>query len=123
MSISKGWVAAVNDVIKERSPGGLWGMLRFCRFVEVSRGGGSTRHPQRTEPCQCVNSHLWACQGASQSQMQAFLNAAGVWGLALGGAAVLGRGSLGVADFAGFCRFPEQEAAVGNHSAQSRASV
>ena len=28
--------------------------LRFCRFVEISRGGGSTRQPQRTEPCQCV---------------------------------------------------------------------
>ena len=25
--------------------------LRFCRFVEISRGGGSTRHPQHTEPC------------------------------------------------------------------------
>ena len=31
--------------------GGLWG-VRFCWFVELSsRGGGSTRQPQRTEPC------------------------------------------------------------------------
>ena len=30
--------------------------VRFCRFVEISRGGGgSTQQPQRTEPCQCVS--------------------------------------------------------------------
>ena len=43
--------------------GGLWG-LRFCRFVESSRGGGTTRQPQRTEPCQCVSGQLWGCRGA-----------------------------------------------------------
>ena len=39
--------------------GGLWG-VRFCRFVEISRGGVITRQPQRTEPCQCVGGQPWA---------------------------------------------------------------
>ena len=35
--------------------------VRFCRFVESSRGGGSTHQPQRTEPCQCEIGQPLAC--------------------------------------------------------------
>ena len=63
--------------------GGLWG-LRFCRSVESSRGGGSTRQPQRTEPCQCLVGQLWACHGALQGQKQPLQCSAAVVGPALG---------------------------------------
>ena len=66
--------------------GGLLG-VQFCRFVEISRGGGSTRLPQRTEPCQCVSGQPWACRGSLQGQMQPLLCAAEVVGPALGAAA------------------------------------
>ena len=62
---------------------GVW----FCRFEESSRGGGgSTRQPQRTEPCQCVSGQPWACHGALQGQMQLLQCALGAvidlkWGL------------------------------------------
>ena len=58
--------------LRQGRAGGLWG-LRFCRFVEISRGGGSTRQPQHTEPCQCVSGQPWACHGALQGQMQTLL--------------------------------------------------
>ena len=168
----------------------MWG-LRFCQCVEISRGGGSTRQPQRTEPSQCVNGQPWACQGALQVQMQALQCEAGVVGPALGAAAGLGKWFVGVAvlpvcgdfqrkrqqpattsyralpvckcpalgipwgtarsnaastlqcaagvvgptlgaaaervvcggcGFASLWRFPEEEAALGNHSTQSQAS-
>ena len=65
--------------------------VRFCQFVESSRGGGSTRQPQRTEPCQCVSGQPWPCHGVLQGQMQPLLCAAGVVGPTLGPAAGLGR--------------------------------
>ncbi len=34
--------------------------VRFFPFVEISRGGGSTQQPQRTEPCCCVSGQSWA---------------------------------------------------------------
>ena len=34
---------------------GAFRKLQFCRFRDISKGGGSTRQPQRTEPCQCVS--------------------------------------------------------------------
>ncbi len=65
---------------------------RFCR------GGGSTRQPQRTEPCQCVGGQFWACHGALQGQMQPLMCEAGVMGPALGAAAgVICRRFVGVA--------------------------
>ena len=76
--------------------GGLWG-VRFCRFVELSRGVSSTRQPQRTEPCQCVSGQPWACRGALKSQMQPLQYVAGVVGPALGAAAGPGRWFVGVA--------------------------
>ena len=77
--------------------GGLWG-LRFCRCVEISRGGGSTRQPQRTEPCQCVIGQPWACLGALQGKMQPVLYSAGVMDAALlEAAARAGRLFVGVA--------------------------
>ena len=33
---------------------------------EVFRGGGSTRQPQRIEPCHCVSGQPWAYYGALQ---------------------------------------------------------
>ena len=72
--------------------------MRFCRFVEMSRRGGSTRQPQRTEPCQCVGCQPRACHGALQGQMQHLWCAAGVAGPALGAAAgVLSRWFQGMA--------------------------
>ena len=65
--------------------GGLWG-LRFCRCVEISRGGGSTRQPQRTDPWQCVSDQPWACHGVLQGSMQPLQCEAGVVGpVLLGG--------------------------------------
>ena len=71
----------------------------FCQFnCGIARGGGSTRQPQRTEPCQCVSGQPWACHGALQVEMQPVLCAAGVVGPELGAAAgVLCRWFVGVA--------------------------
>ena len=88
-SVQQVWWGLHWGLRKGRCAGGLWG-LRFCRPVEISRGGRSTRRPQRTETCQCVNSQRWACYGALQSQMQLLQCAAGVAGPALGAAAGLG---------------------------------
>ena len=72
--------------------------MRFCRFVESSRGGGSTQQPQRTEPCQCVGGQPWAYHdGALQGQMQPLQCAPAVVGPALGAAAGLCRWFVGVA--------------------------
>ena len=68
-----------------------------CRFVEISRGGGSTRQPQRIEPCQCVSGQPWACHEALQGQLQPLQCAAGVVGPVLGAAAGPGRWFVGVA--------------------------
>ena len=94
--------------------GGLWG-LRFCRCVEISRRGGSTHQPQRTEPCRCVSGQLWACHGALQGQMQPLQCAPGVVGLHWG-CGRAGQVVVGVAVFAGLWVFPDEEAALGNHS-------
>ena len=77
--------------------GGLWG-LRFCRFMEISRGSGSsTRQPQRTEPCQCVGGQPWACHRPLKGQIHLLQCSAGVVEPALGAAAGLGRLFAGVA--------------------------
>ena len=73
--------------LRQGRAGGLWWALQFCRCVQVSRGGGSSRQPQRTEPCYCVSGQCWAYQGALQKQTQSLLCAAGVVGPALGAAA------------------------------------
>ena len=66
----------------------------------------------------------WACHGALQGQLQPLLCAAGVVGPELGAVAgVLCRWFVVGCSFAGLGRFPEEEAALGNHSAQSPASV
>ena len=67
------------------------GGLGFWQFVEISRGGGSTRQPQRTEPCQCVSGQPWAYHMALQGKIQLLQCAAGVAEQALRGAAGLGR--------------------------------
>ena len=76
--------------------GGLWG-VQFCRFVDISRGGGSARQPQRTEPCQCVSDQPWACHGGLQGKMYPLECAEGVTGPALGAAAGLGKWFVGCA--------------------------
>ena len=64
--------------------------MRFCRLVEIFKGGGSTRQPQRIRPCQCVSGRCWACRGTLQGQMQTLLYTAGVVGPTLGaGVAVM----------------------------------
>ena len=73
-----------------------WG-LRVCQFVEISRGGGSTRQSQRTEPCQCESGQPWVCHGALQGQVQPLQCAAGVVEPALGAAAGLVGWFVGVA--------------------------
>ena len=64
-------------------------------IVEISRGGGSTWQPQRTEPYQCVNGQPWVCQEALQGQMQALQGVAGLAEPELGAAAGLGRWFVG----------------------------
>ena len=59
--------------LRQGCAGGSLGGVRFCRFVELSRGGGSTQQPQHTEPCQCVSVQPWACHWALQGQMQPVL--------------------------------------------------
>ena len=77
--------------------GGLGG-VRLCHILEfVFSAVDSTRKPLRTEPCQCVCGLPWACLGALQDQMQPLQCSAGVVELALGAAAGLGRGFVGVA--------------------------
>ena len=102
--------------------GGSLGM-RFCRFVEIPRGGVITQQPQRTEPCQCVGGQPWAYPGTLQGQMQPLLCAAGLVGPALGAAAGPGGWFIGVAVMPVCGNFQEEESLLGNHSAQSPASV
>ena len=91
--------------------GGLWG-LRFCWFVEISRGGGSTLQPHRTEPCQCVSGQSWACHGAPNGQMQPLQCSEVVMGPELGAAPVPGIWVFGgVFFYASLWRFSEEEAA------------
>ena len=71
--------------------------VQFCWFLELSRGGASTRQPQRTEPRQCLDGQPWTCHdGALQGQMQPLLCSADVVGPALGAAAGLGKWFVGV---------------------------
>ena len=44
--------------------------MQFFRFVEIPRGGGSTRQSQRTEPCPWVSGQPWASHLALQGQMK-----------------------------------------------------
>ena len=103
--------------------GGLW-RLQFCRFWESFRGVGSTRQPQRKEPCQCVSGQPWACHGALQGQMHPLMCAAGLVGPVLRAVAAPGRWFVGGCGFAILWRLSEEKAAgLANHSAQSPASV
>ena len=75
---------------------GLW-ELWLCQCLEFSNnGGGTARHPQRTEPCQCVCGQPWAYHGPLQGQMQAMQCVAGVAEPTLGAAAKLGNLFVGV---------------------------
>ena len=78
------------------------GGFQFCRFVEISRGGGSTEQSQRTEPCQCVSGQPWACHGALQGQIQPLQCTAGVAGSPLAVIEGLGGWFVGRAVFL-FC--------------------
>ena len=53
-SVQQVWWGRLRWGLRQGWAGGLWG-IRFCRFIEISRGGGSAHQPQRTEPCLCVN--------------------------------------------------------------------
>ena len=83
-------------IAAEGLAGGLWGVW-FCRSVQISGGGGSTRQPQRTEPCQCVNGQPRAYHGALQGQMQPLMCEVGMEGHAFWAAAGPGGWFSGVA--------------------------
>jgi len=74
---------------------------------------------------QCMNGHSWACRGALQSQMQSLQCAAGVVEpVCTGGCGRDGQVICRGCGFASLWRFPsEEEAALGNHGAQSPASM
>ncbi len=76
----------------------MW-RLRFCRCVEISRGGGSTPQPKCTEPDHCSSGQPWAWHGALQGQIQPLKKCAAlVVKPAMGGpAAGPGRWFVGVA--------------------------
>ena len=64
----------------------------FCRFVDISRAGGSTwGQPRRTDPCQCVSGQPWACHAGLQDHMQPLHWAAGVVEPTIEGEVELGR--------------------------------
>ena len=67
--------------------------------VVISRGGGSTRQPQRTDPCQCVSGQPWACHGVLHGQTQSLQCAADMVEPVLGAAAGLGSWFVGVLIF------------------------
>ena len=70
--------------------------MRFCQVLCDFRGGGSTRQPQHTEPCQCVSGQSWACHGPLKAQMLPLHCAVGVVEPVLGATAGLGRYLLGL---------------------------
>ena len=73
-----------------------WG-LRQGWAGGFQKEGGSTRQPQRTEPCQCVVGKPLAFHGALQGQMQPLQCAAGVVKPEFGAALGLVRWFVGVA--------------------------
>ena len=88
--------------------GGLWGLLRFCRFLEIFVGGSAAQQPQRTEPCQCVSGQSWVFYGPLKGQVQPLQQAVGVVERALGAGAGLARWFLGLAVLplsGDFCRW------------------
>jgi len=96
------------------------GVATCCRFVEISKAGGSTRQPQRTEPCQRVSDQPWACHGVLHGQMQPLECASGVVGPALGAAAGLGMWFVGVVVLllvCGYFKGRKQYSATTAHSA------
>ena len=77
-----------------------------------------------TEPCQYVIDQPWAWYGALTGQTQSLQCAVSLVEPALGAVVggLLGRWFVAAAVLP-VCGFPEEEAALGNHSAQSSASV
>ena len=101
----------------------IFGGCCFAAEWRFRRGAGSTRQPQCTEACQCVGGQPWAYRDALQGQMQPLQCAAVLKRPALGAAAGPSRWFSGVAVLQLSGDFVEEEAALGNHSAQSPASV
>ena len=97
--------------------------MRFCRFVVILRGGGSTRQPQRTEPCHCVSGQPCKLHEPLQGQMHPLQYVEFVVEPVLGPAAGLGRWFVGVAVLLNGGVFQFVETPLGNHSAQSPANV
>ena len=97
-----------------------------CSFATLWRlpEGSTTRQPQRTEPCQCMSGQPRAFHGALQGQMQPLQCRADLVGPA---AKLMMKGREGGSCWGGwFCRIvpeEEEEAVLGNHSAQSTAIV
>ena len=103
--------------------GGSWG-LRFCPFVEISRGGGSSATTAlRGLPVVCEWPALGMPRGTARSNaISAVCSMCGCG--CTGGCGWLGRWFVGGCGFASHLwRFPEEEAALSNHSAQSPTSL
>ena len=96
------------------------GVLPVCGG---SRGGGSNRQPQCTEPYQCASGQPWACHGPLQDKIQLVKCAAGVVKPTLGLRQGWGAGFWWGLRICRVRGLPEEETALGNHSAQSSASV
>ena len=93
-------------------------------MLEFFSSGGAARQPQCTEPCQCVSGQPWACHEVLQGQMQSLQCAGGLVEAELGATAGLGRRFVGVVAVLPLSwSFSVEEAPLGNHSAQSPASV
>jgi len=114
------WWSLLHWGLRQGWAGGLW-VLWFCRFVEISTGGGSTRQPRRTETCQCVSGQLRACHGALQRKMKVLQCSAGVVGPALAAAAQGWAGGLWVVRFCWFVKIfqrrRQQHSATTSHRA------
>ena len=103
--------------------GGLRG-VRFCCFLEFFSCKGAAGQPQCIKSWQSVSGQPWVCHsGVLQGQMLPLQCAAGVVEPTLGAATELGRWFVGVAVLPVLGEVPEEEAALGNHSAQSPASA
>ena len=97
--------------------------FRFCHILGSFSDGGCARQPLRTEPNQCVSGQPWVCPGPLQGQMDPVQWSAGLVEPARG--AVLGCAG-GLRGFFRICFILKSfmmEPVLGNHCAQSAASV
>ena len=105
--------------VKEAWRGLHWGLrpgpvggsrgLGFGRFVEISRGGGSSRQPQRTEPCQFVGGQPWAFPRGTARSNAASAVCSRSGRACAGGCGRTGQVVCGSCGFTSLWRVPEEE--------------